>query len=323
MGQLPSSRISVCKPFSNVGIYYAGPFLLNLRTGRKPPTIKSYVSLFVCMATRAIHLEWVSDLSTPAFLAALTRFSSRRGLPSHIYCDGGTNFKGARNEMKELTSLLTSTTHVKDVSSHLADKGVEFHVNPASAPHHGDLWEAGVKSTKGQLTRVIGGTHLTVEEFVTLLAEVEATLNSRPLTQMSSDPNDLSFLTPGHFLVGGPIVALPQEDLTDVPQNRLTRWKLVQQMSQHFWKRWEQEYLMLLQSRPKWFHPQPNLAPGILVLIRDNDPTWGPLKWKLGRITNTFPGPDGHVRVCDVQIGNGNIIRRPVVKLSALPIYDE
>ena len=161
---------------------------------------------------------------------------------------------------------------------------------------------------------------LSIEEFLTLLSQVEACLNSRPLTPMSSDPKDFNFLTPGHFLTGGNLAALPQHDLTDRKIHQLSRWQLVQQLFQHFWKRWSAEYLSRLQCRPKWFSPQPNLKIGDLVLIRDEDPLFGPLKWKLGRILNVFPGPDGLTRGCEVKTGDGSVYKRPIVKLSPLPI---
>jgi hypothetical protein len=141
------------------------------------------------------------------------------------------------------------------------------------------------------------------------------------LCQLSSDPNDFSVLTPGHFLIGDPLTALPHPDLTHLGQSLLSRWQLVQQMSQHFWRRWNTEYLTLLQSRPKWLAPQPNIEPGVLVLVKDNDPAWGSVKWKLGRVVATHPGRDGSTRVCDVKTPSGSIYRRPVVKISPLPIY--
>src|SRR5439155_26441742 len=99
------------RPFSLCGVDYVGPFKLCRRAGRNPTYVKSYISLFVCFTTKAVHLEWVSDLSTNAFIAALTRFISRRGLPADIYCDGGTNFVGAKKEIEDLVKLVSSEEH--------------------------------------------------------------------------------------------------------------------------------------------------------------------------------------------------------------------
>jgi len=321
MGSLPASRVSQSHPFSKTGVDYAGPFSLCLRTGRNPIVVKAYVALFICMSVRAIHLEWVSDQSTPAFVAALTRFISRRGQPSDIYCDGGKNFVGANNEIKEFLNHVQSKDHVDSVSTFLANKGINFHFNPPYSPHHGGLWEAGVKSMKYHLKRVIEDRKLSIEEFVTLLSQVEASLNSRPLTPLSSDPNDYGILTPGHFLTGDSLTSLPQPDLTQLKPHHLDRWQYVQRIFQHFWRRWNVEYLRTLQSRPKWYTTQPNMDIGVLVLIQDDDPNWGPLRWKLGRIIKTYPGHDGLIRVCDVKTPSGSVYKRPITKLSPLPIY--
>jgi hypothetical protein len=143
---------------------------------------------------------------------------------------------------------------------------------------------------------------------------------------MSNDPGDCAVLTPGHFLIGRPLIALPHPDLTDLNENRLDRWQKVEVMTQHLWKAWSRDYLSQLQSRPKWYTPCPDLKPGTLVLIGDDTP-FGPQRWKLGRITATYPGLDGKTRVCDVRTNiskrkpRGSILTRPVTKLSPLPIY--
>ncbi|XP_017876324.1 uncharacterized protein LOC108622755, partial [Ceratina calcarata] len=165
----------------------------------------------------------------------------------------------------------------------LAQEGIEWHLIPPYAPHFGELWEGGVKQVKTHLRRVIGEQRLTYEELYTILTQIEACLNSRPLHPLSSDPNDLTPLTPGHFLIGDSLMALPQPDMTTIKQNRLNRYQLIQQTVQHFWKRWHQEYLHELQQRHKWkLDSSGNIKIGSLVLIKeDNIP---PMKWRLGRI---------------------------------------
>jgi hypothetical protein len=176
---------------------------------------------------------------------------------------------------------------------------------------------------KYHLKRVIGDRKLSTEELTTLLSQVEACLNSRPLGPMSSDPSDFEILTPAHFLVGSSLHSLPQHDLTHLPIGRLSRWQVVQQMHQHFWRRWQLEYASSLQSRPKWFAPAPNIEVGMLVLIREDDSSLGPLKWKIGRVSAVYPGIDNKVRVCDVRLATGSVLKRPIVKLSPLPIYSD
>lgn len=322
MGELPAPRVNPSRPFSQVGVDYAGPFTVSISPGRNPRHQKSYVAVFVCMATKAIHLERVGDLSTPSFIASLQRFTSRRGLPADLYCDQGKNFVGAHSEFLEFRKFIQSKAHNQKVFDYLAELGVKFHFNPPLSPHHGGLWEAAVKSMKHHFRRVVLDRILTIEEFSTLLCEIEACLNSRPITQMTSDPDDFESLTPGHFLIGSSLKSIPGPDLTDVKENRLTRWQLTQQLHQHFWKRWSAEYLQKLQSRPKWITSQPNIKPGVLVALLDPDSNLGPCQWKLGRVLKTYPGKDGKVRVCDINTPNGTVFRRPITKISVLPIYD-
>lgn len=219
----------------------------------------------MCFATRAIHVEVVSSLSTDCFLAALRRFIARRGLPTDLFSDCGTNFKGADNVLREFFSLCRKS----DVQDELTKNHIQWHFNPAGAPHFGGLWEAGVKSIKHHLKRVMGTTRLTYEEFQTLIIQIEGILNSRPLVPASADPSDLGVLTPAHFLIGEPINAIPEPNLTDLKENHLQRWKLIQQRQQLFWGRWSNEFISRLQQRPKWLNPTPELKTGHLVIIKD------------------------------------------------------
>ncbi|XP_054282631.1 uncharacterized protein LOC128999895 [Macrosteles quadrilineatus] len=164
MGDLPTPRVNPSRPFLHTGVDYGGPFNVKIHNLRGNKTIKTYLCLFVCMATKAVHLKVVTDLTTDAFIASLTRFVSRRGL---------------------------------------------------SSPNFGGLWEEAIKSAKYHINRVIGEHILTLPELMTLITQVEAMLNSRPLTPLSADPSDLTALTPGHFLIGAPLVAVPEVDLQD------------------------------------------------------------------------------------------------------------
>lgn len=101
------------------------------------------------------------------------------------------------------------------------------------------------------LIRIIGNTTLAFEEYATLLCRTEAYVNSRPLSPLNDDPTSLNALTSGHFLIGEPLIKLPENDLLEVPENRLNRWNHIQ-MTQHFWVRWRNDYLSSLINRPKW-----------------------------------------------------------------------
>ncbi|XP_050056095.1 uncharacterized protein LOC126549771 [Aphis gossypii] len=311
MANLPSIRVKPDYPFTNVGMDYGGPFVVKEARRRNSRTQKAYIALFVCMSVKAIHVEVVTDLSTETFLAAFDRFIARRGVPTEIRSDCGTNYVGAAREFKNL--FKDSATRDAVQSRALC----QWKFNPPAAPHFGGIWEAAIKSVKTHLKKVIGSQVFTVEEFTTLAIRIEGILNSRPLTPISGDPNDLNALTPGHFLIGRPISAIPERELTMTPMNRLNRWQLIKQAQQSFWKRWSQEYLQTLQTRQKWTSPSPSLAVGDLVVI--NSPNRPSMSWQLGRILQTHPGADDVVRVVTVRTGDG-ILKRPVVKLVKLPI---
>ncbi|XP_071580298.1 uncharacterized protein, partial [Temnothorax nylanderi] len=216
---------------------------------------KHYVAVFVCLATKAIHLESVEDYSTDGFLAAFQRFVSRRGLPSDMYSDNGTNFVGADRELQRSFRALVNNPSLKEI---LANDGVRWHFVPPAAPHFGGLWEAGVKSFKHHLRRVTGARTLSRSEFVTLLCKIEACLNSRPISPLSDDPSDYTALTPGHFLIGRPLTSVPEESVLEINANRLSRWQHVQLMLEQIWRSWSSDYLHSLQQRVKWTESHDN-----------------------------------------------------------------
>lgn len=222
MGNLPIARVRESVPFLHTGIDFAGPFYIKERKYRNRNRIKVYVCIFVCMSIKAIHLELVSDLTSDGFIAALRRFTARRGLPVHIYSDNGTNFVGANNQLKELHALFNSDEH-KDATNRFASENrIVWHFIPPAAPHYGGLWESAVRMFKHHFKRVIGDSLFTFEELNTFVIEVEGVLNSRPITNISPDPNNLLVLTPAHYMIGRPLIALPERDISSVPVNRLS-----------------------------------------------------------------------------------------------------
>ncbi|XP_066261326.1 uncharacterized protein [Euwallacea similis] len=320
MGNLPSSRITPTRPFLISGVDYAGPLYLKER-GRSRVTIKAYMCIFICFTTKAVHIELAHDLTTDAFLNCLRRFISRRGRCQRLYSDNGLNFVGAHNQLNELGALLQSKGFRDKVGEYTTNEQIVWHLNPSYSPHFGGLWESAVKSTKFHLKRVVGETRLTYEETYTILTQIEACLNSRPLSPLSDDPNDLTPLTPAHFLIGESLTALPEANVSEIPINRLDRYQHLQYMVQHFWRRWQQEYLHQLQQRNKWTHGSPcQLKPGSMVIIKDDNSP--PTRWRLGRITQLHMGTDSIARVVSLRTSDG-IITRPVVKLIPLLIDPE
>ncbi|XP_070528971.1 uncharacterized protein [Cardiocondyla obscurior] len=205
-----------------------------------------------------------------------------------------------------------------EITNYLRERQIRWNFIPPNAPNFGGLWEAAVKSAKRHLIKVIGNSHLTFEEMSTILSSIESILNSRPLLCISSDPNDYSYLSPGHFLIGGPINAFPEVDLSDVNMNRLTRWQVLQQMQQHFWTRWSEEYLNTLQQRQKWREAKgPQLLVGQLVLMKQIG--FPPMQWAMSRIVKIYQGFDKVARTALVKTKEG-AFTRPISRLAILPL---
>lgn len=151
----------------------------------------------------------------------------------------------------------------------------------------------------------------------TVLTQIEAVLNSRPLSRLSDNPEDLNALTPAHFLVGKALISPPQDDLSNTNINNLTRWRLLMKLQQEFWKRFHTEYLSELQKRTKWETVESEPQIGDLVLVKgDNDLV---KNWTLGRISEKYPGVDGKTRVVTVRTQH-SILKRPITKICSLPI---
>ena len=269
LGQLPLERVTPGSVFEKVGVDYAGPFQIKYGFVRKPTIVKAYICIFVSLSVKSVHLELVSDLTTDAFIAALRRFIARRGHPSLIWSDHGTNFVGANRELRQLADLIESQKTQKIISEFCAAKKIEWRFIPEHAPHFGGLWEAAVKSTKMHLKRIVASVKLTYEEFTTVLAQIEACLNSRPLVPLNvADDDGIQALTPGHFLIGQPLMALPDPSFSYRSVSLLRRWHLCQNLVRHFWQRWSGEYLTALNRYNKWHHPTRNVAVGDMVVVR-------------------------------------------------------
>lgn len=319
MGQLPSARVTPIRPFKNSGVDYAGPIQIRTAKGRGHKSHKGYICLFVCMSTRAIHLEVVTDLTSEGFLQAFKRFVARRGFCSDIWSDNATNFTGAASELKKLF-IVEKKSMLDEVAENLATNGCTWHFIPSRSPNFGGLWEAGVKSVKHHLKRIIGQSTLTFEEMSTVLAQVEACLNSRPLSALPCAENEeVSVLTPGHFLVGESLLLPPEKNFESSNISSLRRWQYTQRMLQDFWRRWSQEYLTRFYHRYKWSRqgPQPKIG-DIVVVKEDGLPA---CRWMYGRIIDVHPGLDNIVRVVSLKMKNG-IVKRPVTKLCLLPVTE-
>lgn len=317
MGELPFHRVNRQHPFETSGIDYFGPFILRLGEKRSRKTIKTYVAIFVCMATKAVHMELAADLSANAFLDAFSRFNNRRGPCTTLYSDNATNFHGANRIMKEDLQAW----HSEHNRQQLVNKGVKWIFITPAAPHQGGIWEAAVKSAKKHIVRVVGDQIMSYEQLNTLIIRVEACLNSRPIVALHDDPEDKLALTPADFLSGGRVVALPEPSVAHLPLNRVQEWHLVRRWTEEIWRRWQDEYLQSLQRRSKWTRATDSVKVNDIVVVRhENLP---PTRWLLGRVIETHPGEDNLVRVVtlqhfDVETNRRFTSTRPIQKLCIL-----
>ena len=197
----------------------------------------------------------MSDLSTDAFIASLRRFTACRGKPTLIWSDHGSNFVGAARELKELAEFLGQQREQGLISDFCTCQNIQWKFIPEHSPHFGGLWEAAVKSAKTHLKRVVGEVKLTFKEFATVLAQIEACLNSRPLAPLTTDDDGVEVLTPGHFLIGCPLQSIPDPSFSYRSISLLRCWHLCQSSVRHFWQRWYLEYITILRRFTKWHHP--------------------------------------------------------------------
>ena len=218
---------------------------------------------------------------------------------------------GAVSELKELVSKLDQNKIQQDTTY----RGVKWNFNPPGAPHFGGIHEAMIKSAKKAIYGVLGTSDVTDEELITAVAGVESLLNSRPLTYQSADPRDVVPLTPNHFLHGQLRGQFAPEtvDTTDFSPRKW--WRKVQEIISQVWKHWLQEYLPSLNRRPKWTEVVKDLKKDDIVLVLEPNLPRG--QWPLGRITETYPGRDGHTRVAKIQCGMRTVVR-PIHKLVPL-----
>ena len=341
LGQLPPVRVEPQYVFLHTGMDFCGPFLVRQGYTRKPVEIKVYLAIFICMVTKAVHLEVVSDLKTPAFIASLDRFVARRGLPLHLYSDNGSNYNGAKNQLFYFYKMLSSTSTQDAIHGYVFQHRITWHNIPQRAPHFGGLWEAAVKSTKFHLKRIVGQERLTFEELSTITCNIESFLNSRPLGPVTShDLEGSSPLTPSHFLIGRAARAYPQEPVTGKPTT-LQRWDICKKATQEFWDRWSQEYIQQLQKATKWHKSSRNFQVNDLVMLTDGNHF--KCQWSMAKVIKVYPGRDGLVRAVDVQLETRvlpttyhskeqlaekmktttSIFRRPITKLALLLAADE
>lgn len=319
---LPIERSKPAKPFEVIGVDHAGPlqYIEGEASTGDYTEHQAYLTLFTCAVTRAIHIEVTLDLSTQTFLNAFRRMRARRGDVKHVFSDNGGAFEGASALLKQLQSDPA-------LANWLSTNKINWRFSASLAPWWGGFWERMVRTTKDLLRKGLGKSQLNLDQLVTAVAEVESIVNSRPLTYVPSDQNEVYVLTPTQLITGRqPNDAnghsLSPEEVAKSPKNALVEWdQLRLRTTNAWWRAWTVEYLQDL----KKFHVdgKPHKEPKLdqAVLIQDNNKKR--LFWNLGIITSLRPGRDGKVRAVTLRLATGNTVKRDVRTLVPLEVGDD
>lgn len=309
MAPLPEERLTPDKPpFSYVGTDYFGPFFV--KVGRAKA--KRWGVVFTCLTTRAIHLEIAHRLDTDSFLGAVTRFIARRGRPLKMYSDNGTNLAAGA---KELATMVTAWNQDR-LHRDFLQREIEWHFTPPHASHMGGVYERMIRSVRNILNALATEQVLTDECLLTLFAESERIVNSRPITSSSTTAEDIEPLTPAKLLLLENNGSMPPATFSHDDLYCRRWWRQAQYLANIFWQRWIREYLPSLQPREKWQRPRTNLRINDLVMIVDGNQPRG--RWPLAIVTGVKLSSDGLVRACTVRTANGHEYSRPICKLCLL-----
>ncbi|UYV61310.1 hypothetical protein LAZ67_1004314 [Cordylochernes scorpioides] len=301
---LPEDRERDAAVFEIVGVDLTGHLILKNKK-------KAWIVIFTCAVYRGVHLELVTSLSMEAFLQAFRRFIARRGRPLIVYSDNGTNFKGMANALKKIDfSRLKCDPTLKNIT---------WKFIPPGAPWWGGWWERLIGMMKQLLFRILGQTSLGYEELSTVMCDVESLMNTRPLTYLTEESEDLAPLTPSLFLHEVREVGVPDLDLID-NQTLSRKYQYIKRVREDLRERFRIEYFGFLRQETKRLKTTIPFKVGDMVLIGQE--SLKRLHWPLARIIQLYPGKDGLVRVAKVKTSSGDKIR-PIQKLYNLEITPE
>lgn len=301
-GPLPENRIKGNAAFKVVGVDFAGPMFLKDKK-------KVWICLFTCALYRGVHLELATALSTEAFLLCLRRFVARFGRPDVIYSDNGTNFVG--------TNATFSKLNWSKIEEEAGIRQINWKFGPPASPWWNGFFERMVRSVKELLIRMLGRSILNYEELQTVLLDVEATINARPLTYVYE--NDLLIpLTPSHFIHGVTSKALDDVDHLDRHEFG-KRYRFRQTLLEGLRSRFKKEYLTTLTQRSGKLNKVAVNVGDVVIIGSDNKKR---IMWPTGLVEEILPGRDGVGRVAKVKTSNG-VLLRPLQRLYPLEVSVE
>ena len=255
-------------------------------------------------------------MDASSFICALRRFFALRGPVSILRCDRGTNFVGAKSELRDALKELGQ----RKVKGYVTIHGCEWILNSPHASHLGGAWEPPICTIRRVLDAMfaeLGSHQLTHVLLVTLMAEVTAIVNARPISALPTDVDEPQPLSPSMLLT------MKTRALSPPPGNFVPpdvyarrRWRRVQYLADQFWIRWSREYLQSMQTRTKWQGTRRDLRAGDVVLVRDegayrND-------WPIGRVSEAMGSDDGRLRKAQVEVVRGGTMKTFLRSIKAL-----
>ena len=316
--QVPTFLVKQAKPFSTIGVDFAGPLFVR-KEGNQ--TEKVYIALFTCSSTRAVHLDLVEDMCASTFLRCFRKFVARKGTPALVVSDNAKTFKASAKYLRKLYSD-------PQLRNYLDTNRIRWRFNLDRSPWWGGFFERLVGSVKRPLRKVLGNARLTHDELLTVLLEIESTLNSRPLTY-EYDEIGGEMLTPSHLIFWFRLSSLPDvipsEEEECVPSTN-KRFHYLSKVRDHFWNRWRREYLTDLREyhRGKCESQVRTVSIGDVVIVFEENVKRG--LWKIGKVEEVIWGRDGVVRGAKVKVmtkGKPVLLNRPVQKLYPLEVRTE
>ncbi|XP_053403242.1 uncharacterized protein LOC128558339 [Mercenaria mercenaria] len=319
MSDLPQDRLEPAPPFTYVGVDAFGPWNVTARRTRGgKANSKRWGILFTCLTIRAIHIEVVEEMSASAFMNALRRFIAQHGNVKLFRSDRGTNFVGATKDLN------VNVINVEDgcVNNLLKQKGVLWVFNPPHASHMGGAWERMIGVVRRILDSILSEAScktLTHDVLTTVMAEVCAIVNARPIVPISTDSSEPEVLSPSSILTQKADFSTPDFENMSLTDIYRAEWKRVQVLADRFWKRWKNDYLQSLQPRRKWQQEVEDIHVGDVVLVKDVEVIRN--QWPLGIVEEVFPSKDGRVRKLSVRMRRemkNVVLTRPISEIVLL-----
>ena len=327
----PRERVAQSLPFQFIGVDYLGPVLV--KEGNE--VIKTWICLFTCLSIHTIHLEWVKNLTPDQFLSCLRRFVARRGKPQLVISNNASQFKVVKTAVDRQWKQLMLD---KEVSHYITERGIKWQFTTALAPWQGGFYERLVALVKQSLQKSIGQKGLTLDQLITILAEVEGIVNTCPLTYVYDEFDSGFTLTPAHFLNSHFLpLMMTSTDMDEADYNYypvkdsttslLEIWKKGQERLDSFWDIWRNEYLLSLREKSSLYHRseknQIASVPQVGQVVIIKDEKMPRRMWKLGRIERLITGTDGNICTADIYLPGNRHMQCSINMLYPLELYDE